>query len=178
MHRYLESTMAETLSGKRNKRRKTFGRAGAVGRVACCPCSIGRLDQLIALKRSHARDRPLFYPPIVILRWFNRDFLIDGTTRINLWSKMGNLGPHAVLKDSGAQTITSNNALPNADVMCRYEAMASSNIQGSATGRPGACYSFNPRCFLWQQRAGYFGPARYRVCRLRCKVAYRQFYLI
>src|SRR5687768_3031113 len=43
------------------------------------------LDRLGALKRSHPRDRPLFFPPIVVLRWFDRDFLIDGTTRINLW---------------------------------------------------------------------------------------------
>ena len=56
------------------------------------------LARLVALKRSHPRDRPLFFPPIIILRWFDHDFLIDGTTRINLWEKAGNVGPHAVLK--------------------------------------------------------------------------------
>jgi len=56
------------------------------------------LDRLVALKRSHVRDRPLFFPPIIILRWFDHDFLIDGTTRINLWEKAGNVGPHAVLR--------------------------------------------------------------------------------
>jgi hypothetical protein len=57
-----------------------------------------RLDELAALNRSHFRDRPLSFPPIVVLRWFDRDFLIDGTTRINFWLKLGNAGPHAVLK--------------------------------------------------------------------------------
>ena len=56
------------------------------------------LDRLVALKRSHPRYQPLSFPPIVVLRWFDRDFLIDGTTRINLWNKQGNEGPHAVLK--------------------------------------------------------------------------------
>lgn len=56
------------------------------------------LDRLVALKRSHGRDRPLSFPPLVVLRWFDRDFLIDGTTRINFWSKVANAGPHAVLK--------------------------------------------------------------------------------
>ena len=41
------------------------------------------LDRLIALKRSHTRDRPLFFPPIIVLHWFDHDFLIDGTTRID-----------------------------------------------------------------------------------------------
>ena len=56
------------------------------------------LEALRALTRAHTRDRPLFFPPIVILRWFDRDFLIDGTTRVNLWLKHANVGPHAVLK--------------------------------------------------------------------------------
>jgi hypothetical protein len=56
------------------------------------------LDRLVALKRSHDRSKPMFFPPIIILRWFDRDFLIDGTTRVNLWNNIGNFGPHAVLK--------------------------------------------------------------------------------
>jgi hypothetical protein len=56
------------------------------------------LSRLAALKRSHARSRPLFFPPIIVLRWVDREFLIDGTTRVNLWSEQGNVGPHAVLK--------------------------------------------------------------------------------
>jgi hypothetical protein len=55
------------------------------------------LDRLLTLKRSHQRNRPLFFPPIVVLNWFDRFFLLDGTTRINLWSEVGNMGPHAVL---------------------------------------------------------------------------------
>ena len=55
------------------------------------------LDRLLSLKRSHQRNRPLFFPPIVVLNWFDRFFLLDGTTRINLWSEAGNMGPHAVL---------------------------------------------------------------------------------
>lgn len=55
------------------------------------------LDQLVNLKRTHKRNRPLSFPPIVVLRWFDRDFLIDGTTRINFWEEQGNVGPHAVL---------------------------------------------------------------------------------
>ena len=55
------------------------------------------LDRLVQLKRAHGRDQPLFFPPIVVLRWFDHDFLIDGTTRVNLWNKVGNVGPHAVL---------------------------------------------------------------------------------
>jgi hypothetical protein len=55
------------------------------------------LDRLRSLKRSHQRNRPLFFPPIVVLNWFDRFFLMDGTTRINLWDQVGNMGPHAVL---------------------------------------------------------------------------------
>lgn len=56
------------------------------------------LEQLVSLTRSHGRDRPLAFPPIVIFHWFDRDFLVDGTTRINFWSKTGNAGPHAVFR--------------------------------------------------------------------------------
>jgi hypothetical protein len=59
------------------------------------------LDRLLSLKRTHPRDRPLFFPAILVLRWFDHDFLIDGTTRINFWSKQANRGPHAVLKIAG-----------------------------------------------------------------------------
>ena len=55
------------------------------------------LDRLLALKRATVRDQPQFFPPIIVLRWFDHDFLIDGTTRVNFWSKFGNVGPHAVL---------------------------------------------------------------------------------
>ena len=55
------------------------------------------LDRLLSLTRSHQRNRPLSFPPIVVLNWFDRYFLLDGTTRINFWSAVGNKGPHAVL---------------------------------------------------------------------------------
>ncbi len=58
------------------------------------------LAQLMSLKldRHHARDEPIATtPPIIVLRWFGKDFLIDGCTRINYWHKNGNVGPHAVL---------------------------------------------------------------------------------
>jgi hypothetical protein len=56
------------------------------------------LSKLAALTRSHERDAPLSFPPIVVLHWFDRDFMIDGTTRTNFWMKHGIAGPHAVLK--------------------------------------------------------------------------------
>ena len=59
------------------------------------------LDRLLTLKRSHPRDQPQFSPPIVVLQWFDRLFLLDGTTRINFWHGHGNMGPHAVLIISG-----------------------------------------------------------------------------
>lgn len=55
------------------------------------------LKHLLELKRSHTRDVPQFFSPIVVLRWFNQNFLLDGTTRVNFWAKHGNTGPHAVL---------------------------------------------------------------------------------
>jgi hypothetical protein len=55
------------------------------------------LDNLLQLRRAHPRNRPLAFPPVVVLRWFDRDFLIDGTTRVNFWAAQGNVGPHAVL---------------------------------------------------------------------------------
>jgi hypothetical protein len=58
------------------------------------------IDRLESLTRGHTRDRPFFFPPIVILSWFERDFLIDGNTRVNFWSKAKNAGPHAVLRIS------------------------------------------------------------------------------
>ena len=58
------------------------------------------IDRLESLRRGHTRANPLFFPPIVILSWFERDFLIDGNTRVNFWSKWKNVGPHAVLRIS------------------------------------------------------------------------------
>ena len=56
------------------------------------------LDHLVALNPPHERDQPQFFPPIVVLHWFQRDFLVDGNTRVNLWRKRNNVGPHAVLR--------------------------------------------------------------------------------
>ena len=58
------------------------------------------LAQLMSLKheRHHERDNPITtIPQIIVLKWFGKDFLIDGCTRINYWHKNGNTGPHAVL---------------------------------------------------------------------------------
>jgi hypothetical protein len=55
------------------------------------------LSKLNSLKRSHTRNMPQFFPPIIVLRWFDRDFLIDGTTRVNFWNWHNNEGPHHVL---------------------------------------------------------------------------------
>ena len=57
------------------------------------------LQELLSLKdeRHHPRDQPAFFPPILVLRCSDRNFLIDGGTRINFWRKHSNVGPHAVL---------------------------------------------------------------------------------
>ncbi len=55
------------------------------------------LSRLLTLKRSHQRNSPLFFPPLIILNWFDRYFILDGTTRINFWAGHANAGPHAVL---------------------------------------------------------------------------------
>lgn len=56
------------------------------------------LAQLVALEPPHQRDEFKSFAPIIILDWFNRFFLIDGNTRVNYWKKVGNQGPHAVLR--------------------------------------------------------------------------------
>src|SRR4029079_10477856 len=45
-------------------------------------------------------SRPLSFPPIIILSWFERDFLIDDNMRVNFWNNAKNAGPHAVLQIS------------------------------------------------------------------------------
>lgn len=36
-------------------------------------------------------------PPIIVIRWLDKDFLIDGRTRINFWKKNNDNGPHRVI---------------------------------------------------------------------------------
>lgn len=56
------------------------------------------LDRLVSLTIGHTRERPHFFPPIIILSWFERNFLIDGNNRVNFWRSHNNQGPHAVLR--------------------------------------------------------------------------------
>ena len=56
------------------------------------------LPQLEALEPPHDRDELRSFAPIIVLNWFDRFFLIDGNTRVNFWKKIGNQGPHAVLR--------------------------------------------------------------------------------
>src|SRR5947207_3099035 len=58
------------------------------------------LSDLVALKheRHQKNNQPQAFPPILVLRWFDRNFLIDGGTRINFWAMHKVVGPHAVLK--------------------------------------------------------------------------------
>lgn len=56
------------------------------------------LDQLAALRREHRRDSAASFPPVIVLEWSGRTFLIDGNNRVNFWLKQGNAGPHLVFK--------------------------------------------------------------------------------
>lgn len=61
------------------------------------------VQQLAALNTPHERDQLKSFEPIIVLRWFEQDFLIDGNTRVNFWIKNKNEGPHAVLKIAEAK---------------------------------------------------------------------------
>jgi hypothetical protein len=61
------------------------------------------LADLVALNPPHDRDEFRSYAPIIVLRWFDRSFLVDGNTRVNYWKKVKNQGPHAVLLISEAK---------------------------------------------------------------------------
>jgi hypothetical protein len=61
------------------------------------------LDRLVALNPPHQRDELKSFEPIVVLHWFDQDFLLDGNTRVNFWKKRGNRGPHAVLRIAEAK---------------------------------------------------------------------------
>jgi hypothetical protein len=61
------------------------------------------LADLTALNPPHKRDELRSYVPIIVLRWFDQPFLIDGNTRVNFWKKVRNQGPHAVLVISEAK---------------------------------------------------------------------------
>ena len=60
-------------------------------------------DRLVALKTAHDDDTLRSLQPIVVLLWFDQDFLIDGHHRVNYWKKKQNQGPHAVLKIAEAK---------------------------------------------------------------------------
>lgn len=66
------------------------------------------LERLTALEPGHERDGPKFFPPIVVLYWYDRYFLIDGNTRINVWPREQDNGPHFVFvisaREEGIQT--------------------------------------------------------------------------
>jgi hypothetical protein len=67
------------------------------------------LPQLEALEPPHERDQLRSFAPPIVLTWFDRDFLMDGNTRVNFWVKGENQGPHAVLRirESGVPSNTS-----------------------------------------------------------------------
>jgi hypothetical protein len=61
------------------------------------------VTQLVALEPPHDRDELKSLEPIIVLHWFDQNFLIDGNTRVNFWEKVQNQGPHAVLRIAEAK---------------------------------------------------------------------------
>ncbi len=56
------------------------------------------LERLQEFPRWHAKDEPKRAdPPVVVFRGWGVQCLIDGQTRVNLWGKTTNVGPHRVL---------------------------------------------------------------------------------
>ena len=56
------------------------------------------LGQLLAIPPRHARSRPQFSePPLIIFRGWGRTELIDGQARVNRWTAESHGGPHRVL---------------------------------------------------------------------------------
>ena len=58
---------------------------------------LDRLWFLIHERQQTDRTPHSVVLPIVVLRWYRKEFLIDGRSRINFWKRDGNQGPHSVL---------------------------------------------------------------------------------
>jgi len=56
------------------------------------------LERLQRFQRWHKDEEPeRTDPPLAVFRGWGTERLIDGQTRVNLWRKTGNIGPHRVL---------------------------------------------------------------------------------
>lgn len=59
--------------------------------------NIGNLRKLITEKHITDNIPSKTEPPVVVIRWQNDDYLIDGRRRINQWMRIGKDGTHVVL---------------------------------------------------------------------------------
>ena len=58
---------------------------------------LGRLWPLVHQRQLTSNTPASTTSPIILVRWFDKDFLLDGRTRINHWKRTANIGPHDVL---------------------------------------------------------------------------------